>query len=337
MSTLKDVAALSGVHPSTVSRVLRGKEHIPISDETRQRIISAVKQLNYEPDRTAQALRLKKSHTVGLIIPDVSNSFFSHIAQSIGEHSYNAGYTLVVCGTNEDQSKEIQFVNDLLSRGIDGLLIVPVQDCDEHLKALRQRKVPFVLIDRYFEDFETNAVISDNEDAARKAIRHLAELGHSDIAYLSGRPNIYTIRKRLDGYKKAMQEHGLNICENRIAGSGFTLQSGYEATLQLLALPHRPTALLTSGNLITIGAIKAIIETGLNIPQDISIVGFTDTMYAPYLISPLTAVSHPVQAIGKKAFELLHQQMKTKKPLSYTTITVKTDLIVRKSTGKCNV
>jgi len=163
--TLKDVAALSGVHPSTVSRVLHGKEEVPVSAETRHRILDAIKQLNYKPDYTARALRLKKSHTVGLIVPDISNSFFSKISQSIGAHGYSAGYTLVVCETYEDQSKEIRFVHDLISRGVDGLIIVPVQNSEAHIRELLENNgLPFVLVDRCFEDLETNTVISDNEE-----------------------------------------------------------------------------------------------------------------------------------------------------------------------------
>jgi len=302
MATLKDVAALAQVHPSTVSRVLRSTENLPISDNTRRRIMDAVKELDYHPDQRARALRLGKSNTVGLIIPDISNSFFANIAKSIEEESYNAGYTLVVCVSNEDQEKEVHFVNNLTSRGIDGLVIAPVQDSYSHLVRLKKKKYPFVLIDRCFEEFETNAIISDNETSSFEAVEHLVNLGHKRIAFLSGRPTIYTIRKRLDGYLNAQP----------------------------------PTALLISGNRITFGALKAIVEKNLKIPDDISIIGFTDSIVTPYLISPLTTITHPLRDMGIRAFQLLLQHMNSRETLPFSRIVVQTKMVLGASTASVN-
>ncbi len=325
---------MAGVHPSTVSRVLRGKENIPIPEATRQRIKKAAQDLKYLPDERARALRLGKSHTIGLIVPDISNVFFAEIAKSIEISSFKAGYTLVFCDSNEDQEKEVHFVENLISRGIDGLIIAPVQDSADHLFELKERNYPFVLIDRCFEDMEANAVISDNEDAAFKAVAHLAGLGHKRVGFLSGRQIIYTIKKRLVGYKKAVEEYALEKNEALICGNGFTFESGYEATLEILSLPNPPTALLISGNIITLGAIKAILEKGLKIPEDISMIGFTDNIISPYLVCPLTTVSHPLQEMGKKAFDLLIKHIEAKDHLPCTEEIVKTQFIVRTSTGR---
>lgn len=325
---------MAGVHPSTVSRVLRGKENIPIPEATRQRIKKAAKDLKYMPDERARALRLGKSHTVGLVVPDISNVFFAEIAKSVEIESYRAGYTLVVCDTNEEQEKEIHFVNNLISRGVDGLIIAPVQDTADHIFELKKRNYPFVLIDRCFEEMEANAVISDNEDAAFKAVAHLAGLGHKRVGFLSGRQNIYTIRKRLVGYKKAVEEYELENDDALICGDGFTFQSGYEATLDILSLPNPPTALLISGNIITLGAFKAILEKGLKIPDDISMIGFTDNIISPYLVCPLTTISHPLREMGSKAFELLIKHVETKDYLPCSEEIIKTQFNVRKSTSR---
>ena len=335
-ATLKDVAKLSGVHPSTVSRVLRNKENIPISKETRERILKAVEELHYQPDITARALRLKKSNAIGLIIPDILNSFFAGVARSTEKECAKAGYTLLVSETNENQENEIRSVNDLYSRGIDGLIIAPVQNSDEHIRDLRDKNFPFVLIDRCFEDIETNYVISDNEKAAYDAIVYLIELGHKRIAFLSSRREIYPVYKRLIGYQKAIADFNLNETDELIAGTGFTFENGYDSTLQLLSLPNPPTAMLSSGNIITIGAIQAIIDKGLSIPEDISLIAFTDTIYSPYLVCPLTTISHSVQEIGKKAFEILLNQMTTDEALSCSKIVIETEFTIRNSIIKYN-
>ena len=336
MATLKDVAALAQVHPSTVSRVLRSTENLPISDNTRRRIMDAVKELDYHPDQRARALRLGKSNTVGLIIPDISNSFFANIAKSIEEESYNAGYTLVVCVSNEDQEKEVHFVNNLTSRGIDGLVIAPVQDSYSHLVRLKKKKYPFVLIDRCFEEFETNAIISDNETSSFEAVEHLVNLGHKRIAFLSGRPTIYTIRKRLDGYLNAMKTFNLDSDPDLVSKGGFTFDQGYKECLKILSLPQPPTALLISGNRITFGALKAIVEKNLKIPDDISIIGFTDSIVTPYLISPLTTITHPLRDMGIRAFQLLLQHMNSRETLPFSRIVVQTKMVLGASTASVN-
>jgi LacI family transcriptional regulator len=333
MATLKDVATLAQVHPSTVSRVLRSTENLPISAVTRQRIIDAAAELDYHPDQRARALRLGKSNTVGLIIPDISNPFFAAMAQSIEEESHNAGYMLMVCVSNEEQEKEINFVSNLTSRGIDGLIIAPVQDSYAHLVRLKKKKYPFVLIDRCFDEFETNAVISDNEAAAFDAMEHLVKLGHQRIAFLSGRPTVYTIRKRLAGYTQAVKVFGLDSDSALVSEGGFTFEQGYEGCLKILSLPNRPSALLISGNRITFGALKAIVEKGLKIPDDISLIGFTDSIVTPYLISPLTAITHPLRDMGARAFNLLLQHMDAKERLPFSRIVVETRLVLGASTA----
>ena len=329
--TLKDIADRVGVHPSTVSRVLRGKETLPVTEEMRQRILAVAKELNYQPNHLARAFRLKKTQTVGLIIPDISNPFFSGIARSIEIASYQADYNLVVCNTDEEQVKEIQMVNMLLNRGVDGLIIAPVQDCYQHIQKLCERNFPLVLIDRYFKDIETNAVISDNEEAAFNAVSFLARAGLHRIGFISGRKNIYTIIARLIGYKKAINKHHLDDDPSLVSENGFTLDSGYKSTLQILSTRYPPTALLISGNLISVGALKAIFEKKLSIPDDISIVGFTDFICSEYWVTPMSTITHPLPEMGEQAFNLLLRHMQSDKPLPYSKIVVKTKFTIRES------
>lgn len=323
---------MAGVHPSTVSRVLRGKESLPISEETRLKILQAAKSLQYRPDQRARALRLGKTQTIGLIIPDISNLFFAEIANTIEDHCYNSGYTLMVCATNEDQEKEIRFINDLVSRGVDGLIIASAQDSDKPIRELLDKKIPFVLIDREFEDLPTNAVISNNEEAAYHAVEFLAKQGHKRIGFLRSRKNIYTIRKRLAGYLKGLRDFGLEEDPALIAGDGYSFENGYHGSVELLALNPPPTAILVSGNRITFGAIKAIIESGKCIPEDISLIGFSDTPLAPFLISSLTTISHPLEEMGKRAFELLIENMEASEACQLQRVVVETKFNIRAST-----
>lgn len=332
-TTLKDVAAYVGVHPSTVSRVLHGKENLKISAKTNERILKAVKELNYIPDFTARTLRLKKSFTIGLIVPDILNPYFARIARRIEQLGFEKKYTVIVCNTDEDQEKEILFLNQLISRGVDGIILAPVQESKEHIISLIEKKTPLVLIDRIFDDLEINAVISDNSNSVINAMDHLVELGHKNIAFLKGQANIYTIKKRLMGYLKALKKYKLPVNKNFIVGKGFEFDDGYKATLELLKLPKLPTAIISSGgDLVTLGAIKAIVEKGLSIPEDISLIAFFDSYYPPFLATPLTTISHFRKQIGEKAFDLLLKQIESQKPLKVKTLCVDTKFDIRKST-----
>lgn len=331
-STLKDVAKKVGVHPSTVSRVLSGKaDQYSITKKTQDIIFQAARELNYTPNEMARSLRLKKSNTIGLVIPDISNAFFAGIARSIEIESYNLGYRLVVCNTDEDQDKEINLVETLLRRKIDGLILAPVQDCDKHIRELENDQFPLVLVDRYFEDIKTNAVVTDNEGDAYKATEHFIQLGHHRIAFVCGRRAIYTTKGRLIGYKQALEHHNIPIMDELITGNGFTFEAGLGAMKQLLKLPQKPTAVLVGGNVITVGVLEAIHNENLSIPKDISVIGFNDMMLTAYLCSPLTTITHPLEEIGKQAVALLYKAMISPNDSPGKKIVLPTKFMVRSS------
>lgn len=335
-ATLKDVAALANVHPSTVSRVLRNVENLKISEDTKERIFKAIKELNYQPDQTARSLRLKKSFTIGLIIPNVASPYFIGIARSLDAECTKEGYTLIISDTNENQEKEIKAVYDLYSRGVDGLVIAPVQDSDEHIKDLIDKKFPFVLIDRYFEKYDTNAVICNDKESAYKAVKHLIDLGHKRIGFISGRPNLYPVVERLEGYKNVLEENNLEFNQDLIFSSSPTLDDAYEASIKLMELPVPPTAILITGTIITFGVLKAIIEKKKTVPKDLSIIAFTDTILASYFMSPVSTISHKVGEIGVKTFEILFEHMKSD-DLPYSKVVINTNFVDRNSTAKANI
>ena len=333
-TTLKDVAALANVHPSTVSRVLRNVENLKISEETKKRIFKAIKSLNYKPDQTARSLRMKKSFTIGLIIPNISSPYFSGIAKSLDTECTKEGYTLIISDTNENQDKEVKAVNDLYSRGVDGLVIAPVQDADEHIQDLIAKKFPFVLIDRYFQEFDTDAVICNDKESAFKAVNYLLELGHKRISFLSGRPNLYPVIKRLEGYTKALKEKNIKFAPELVCSSSPTLDDAYQSAIKLMKLESPPTALIISGTIITLGVLKAILEEKKSVPEDFSIIGFTDTIYASYFSYPISAVTHRVEEIGIKTFEILFKRINSTEELPYSKVIVETNFENRNSTSE---
>ncbi len=307
--TLKDIARICNVHPSTVSRVLREQEPLKISKNTKDKILKTAEKLKYQPDQTARALRTKKSYTIGLIIPNISSPYFAGIAKVIDERCGETGYTLIISDSNENQEKEIRIVNDLVSRGVDGIIIAPVQESDKHIRELVEKKYPLVVIDRCFNRFKTNSVISNDEEIAYKTVAYLTKFGHRSIGFISGRPNLYPVMKRLSGYEKAIKDFGLPLRKEFVFKGTQSLESGYRSFNELLSLSDFPTAVLISGTIITLGSIKAMIDKGYKIPEDISIIGFTDIPYAQYLSTPLTTVSHKISDIGKEAFRLLFNGM----------------------------
>ncbi len=333
--TLRDIARKARVHPSTVSRILQNNRTVKISEETRKRILAIARELDYQPNELARAFRLRKTQTIGLIIPDISNSFFSGISHSIEKQIYDAGYNLVVCNTNENLEKERKYVRNLMNRGIDGMIIATCQNDEKYFSDLKKKSLPFVLIDRFFANLATNCVFSDNKNSAFAAVEKLKNLGHRRIGFLRGRAQLSTIRLRLQGYLEAIRQFNLDDENELIAGDGFTVEEGYAATKSLLTLQNPPTALLTSGNRLVIGAMQAIKELQLKLPDDLSLIAYTDNLFTPYLACPLTTISHPLAEMGESAVNLLMQKISRPEDKTVVQIEVKTIFSVRESISAC--
>ena len=316
-STLKDVAKKANLHSSTVSRVLRGEKKLRVSDETRKRVFDAAEELHYSPNQTARTLRMQKSFLIGLIVPDIANPFFARVARSIEMQGFERGYTVIVCNTDENQEKEDKFIDTLLSRGIDGLIIAPVQDSKEQIKKLVDRDFPIVLFDRCFCDLEMNSVLTNNFEASYDAVKILSKKGSKRVGFVSGRRGIYTTQQRLEGYQKAVKDFKLDNSESLIVGDGFSFESGYESTKKLLKLEKPPTSIIVTGNLVSVGAMKAVFDEGLSIPNDIAIIAFSDNIFSQYLVTPLSSIIHPIDEIGLETFKILIKNIDSKEKLPY--------------------
>ncbi|HEX2963722.1 MAG TPA: LacI family DNA-binding transcriptional regulator [Ignavibacteriales bacterium] len=330
--TLNDIALKSGVSITTVSRVLNNKhEKYRISTETKKNVLKAAKDLRYRPNELARGLRLKKTHTVGLVVPDISNPFFAYITHTIQSYMYQSGYSLIICVTNENIETEIRQIDLLRSKGVDGYIIMPVGQKADHLQELLSYNKPLVLLDRCLEDMNANAVVVDNYAGAYKATEHLIENGHRRIAIVQGLLNTYTNNARLNGYKDALKDHNIPIQERYIVGNDFRKENGYIETKLLLSLTDPPSAIFTTSDLITLGAMQAIFEEKCTIPDDISIVAFDDIDFAPYLVSPLTVIRQPKELMGEVAVKLLTEEMKAKGKKDKKRIVLMPELVVRKS------
>lgn len=333
--TLNDIAKMSGLSVSTVSRVLNKKtQKYRISKEVEKIVLKAARELNYRPNQLARGLRLRKTHTIGLVAPDLSNPFFAQIVKTIQTELHKLGYSLVVCDSDENPELEVEHTGLLCSKGVDGLIVMPVGQEYRHFQSLLEDGIPLVMVDRGFDELKTNMVLIDNYGGAFEAVEHLIEHGHRRIAIIQGLPGTFTSMGRLRGYVDALKKHAIPVDENLIVGRDFRKENGYIETKVLLNGMNAPTALFTTSDLITLGALQAISEEKLEVPRDISIVAFDDLESADYFRCPITAVAQPKETLGEMAVKLLIDELSSPGRRETRKIVLKPTLILRNSVGR---
>jgi LacI family transcriptional regulator len=301
--TLQDVARKAGVSAMTVSRVLNTPERV--SPLTRERIETAIQVLGYTPNALARGLK-GSSRTLALVIPDVSNPFFTDIVHGAEEVARKHGYTVFLGNTDSSGENEKNYLHKMLGHRIDGLLIVPMGDRSKDvLQKVRARGVPFVLIDVKVPGVSADYVVGDNKAGAFALTEHLIKLGHKRIALVSGRPDLSTSREREEGYAAALQHYKIKADTNYHRPTDFSREAGYHAVSSLLALPRPPTALFVASNVLAIGALEAARASGLRVPEDIALVCFEDIGMASALQPFLTVMAQPAKAFGRIGAEFL--------------------------------
>jgi LacI family transcriptional regulator len=332
--TLSDVAERAGVSVSTVSRVLNRKatKH-RISAGTEALILQAAEDLNYKANHLARGLRLKKTNTIGLIAPDLSNPFFAHIIKRVQKIAHGLGYSLIVCNSDESLDMEVEQVNLLYRKRVDGLIAMPVGQRYDHFEEWLDRDAPLVLLDRCFDALPVDSVVVDNYRGAYEATEHLIAFGHQRIALVQGLPGTYTNTARLQGYRDALAAHDVEVDERLVVGGDFRQEKGYIETKLLLNLDFAPTAIFAAGDLITLGALQAIYEEGLQIPDDVSLLSFDDFDFAPFLRCPLTAVQQPKETMGEMAVKLLVERFENR-GREHRRIVLKPELVLRHSVSR---
>jgi LacI family transcriptional regulator len=305
--TLKFLSEKTGLSITTVSLILNNKK-VRVSTKKRELVLNLAETYNYVPNYLAQGLVTKKSKTIGLIIPDITNIFFAEIAKKI-EQSVNAkGYSIFLCNTNDNIADEIKYANLLLAKGVDSLIVCPAiesKDNFEYVNKFIKAGKGVIVFDRYFEGNTCSSVISDNIQGSIDAVKYLIKKGHRKIGCITGPANSYSSRLRLEGYKSALLEEGIEINEELIRTGNYKYNSGYEQGLTLL--DKDITAVFICNDLMAYGFYRAAKEKGKLIPKDISVIGFDDLLFSSMLDVPLTSVSQNLAVISENILMLLDE------------------------------
>lgn len=336
-TTLADVAKSLGVSKTLVSLVLNGRgDEKGINKDTQKRVLERVQELNYKPNQFARGLRVGKSNTIGLIIADISNSFYAKICRSIEDNCTANGYNLIICSSDENPEKESQLIQMLIERQVDGLIISTTQKNNKDLNFLKKNGFPFVLIDRYQPKIDTNYVIVNNEIAAKNAVEHLIHLGNKKIGYLTITPShISTIKDRTEGYKAALKENGIRYDSKLVREVNFNnINEDVKNGLKyLLKAPHSVNAIFTANNNIAVACLASLKEMNIKIPQDIALVSFDDIDAFKLCYPPVTAISQPIAEMGEKTVAILIDNINADKEFKYKKAQLSTTLEIRRSCG----
>jgi LacI family transcriptional regulator len=327
---IRSVAEKAGVSISTVSRFLN---HKVVSPQAEERIREAVRELAYIPNRIARSLKLKRTMTLGMAIPDIANTFFPDIVKGVEDAARTAGFHLVLTDTGEDQVTEWDRLATLETLRCDGCLLILAPDAspeNERRQRLADFRLPVVYIDRA-PTFDADMVISDNVQGSERAVNHLLTLGHTRIALLGTTLDVSTHRERVDGYRLALRAAGLEPQPGYEVRVDPTLTEGYAATGRLLDHPQRPSAIFVTSNKLTIGAMAAIHDRGLRCPDDISVIGYDDYEWEEAFRPRLTAVSQPRYLLGQRGCELLIGRILGNKSGPPERVVIPSRLVVRDS------
>jgi len=300
---IKDVARRAGVSSATVSRVLANKPHV--SQEMRERVLAAVEELGYQANRVARSLRAQRAAIIGLIISDIQNPFFTSLVRAVEDVAYQHEYGVFLCNSDEDIEKERLYIDLLHAERVAGVVISPTRETNNPSRKLVKANTPVVAVDRRMLDLEVDTVVSDNVGAASDIVSHLISDGYRRIAAVVGPPTITTGRERLEGFSQALKAHGLPFLPHLVRMGLPKENLGYQFTGELLDLPEPPTALFTGNNLLTVGALRAIHERGLCIPDDIALVAFDEMNWMSLVRPTLTVVAQPTYELGQTAADLL--------------------------------
>jgi len=332
-ATLSDIAKDLNISVVTVSKALRNKGRI--SARTRNRVLKRAKELDYRPNWVARSLVTRRTYTIGLLLPDFTHPFFADIAKTIAETVRPRGYHVIISYFEEDPDLERVEADSLLARRVDGLILASSQSPDrlELFEELRTRKVPLVLIDRPMEGVRASFVGVDNEAVGRLATTHLIEQGCRRIAHLRG-PQIGLAAKRLNGYLASLKKNRLTAPKGYVVDAGFQDHSGYLAMKQLLTVNPVPDGVFCYNDPVAIGAMKALREAGLKVPEDVAVVGAGNVHYSDALAVPLTTIDQKTREIGARAAELLLGQIGSKRTPRPEKILIVPELVPRKSTER---
>lgn len=333
-ATIRDLALKLNLSISTVSRALRGAPDV--NRETKKSVLDLAQDLNYEPNRVAQSLRIKKTNTIGIIVPEIAVHFFASVISGIQDYTSKHGYSIMICQSMESFETEQSNIHMLVGNRVDGLLISLSSHTKNftHLEQLMTKQIPFVLFDRITDSLNVPKVVVNDREGAFKAVHYLISTGCKRIAYLGGTMNLSISSQRRKGYEDALLHHNIPIDPDMIILCNEFYYEPIWATQRLLELSPRPDAIFCMNDPIAILALEAIKEKKIAVPEDISIVGFTDEPVSRYIDPAITTVAQPAHELGEVAARLFIEQVEHSDTFEPRTETVQTKLIIRESTRK---
>lgn len=302
MANIKEVAKLAGVSTSTVSRALSNKVHV--EQDTRERVMRAVRQLGYRPNLLAKGLKEGFSRTLALVVPDIINPYFPLLVKHVEKSALKRGYSLILCDSGNDETQEQRYLDSMRSHYVDGVLYIAVGDGRERARSLHEAGVPLVVVNRVY-DAGVSCVTNDNRPGACAVVDYLIRCGHRKIACLVAPQRTQHYAQRLEGCRDAFERHGIADYERYLVYDIVTLEDACLATRRLLSLPDRPTAFFAFVDYAAIGVYSAVHACGLKVPDDVSVAGFDNLDLAAHMIPPLTTYEHPAEKIAEQAVEEL--------------------------------
>jgi LacI family transcriptional regulator len=336
--TMKDIARDLGIGLITVSKVIRNKDDV--SDQTRKRVLDRVKELNYTPNLAARALVTGRSNLVGLVVPDLLHTFFAEIAKSLSRALLKKDYHLIIATSDEDPELEERTVTRLLGRKLDALIVASACTNSAMFKRIQAQNLPLVLVDRRFPDLDANYVGANDEMIGALATEHLIEIGCKRIAHLRG-PGTSTGIGRLNGYLKTMARHRMQSLSGYVSAPRRVdvprSDSGAELTKLLLDLKPRPDGIYTYNDPMAIGAIEAILDAGLRVPEDVAVIGSGNLYYDTKLRIPLSSIDQHTEQIGERVARLTLSLLESKSRPRNKTVIIQPQLVIRASTDRKKV
>jgi LacI family transcriptional regulator len=323
---IRDVAELASVSVATVSRVLNGDPNV--DGELRERVRAAVAQLRYRPNRLARNLRRQQMDAIGIVVPDIENPHFAETVRIIEVHALAHGYRVLVCNTDEESDRQAACLRMLADERVSGIVLSP-SDPAGSIDHLRDLGIPVVAIDRALKHAATDAVVADNVPAVRAATQRLIDAGHRNIAFLGGLSEVETGSERQEGYLAAIEGAGLRPV---LASGGFRIDAAHAAVTELLSHAEPVSALVVANNLMALGALSAVRDAGLGIPEDISVIAVDNPPWAELLDPPLTVLGQPIREMATRAIELLLRRLAGEQ-FPPVRLVLPLELIVRRSCG----
>ena len=307
-ASIRDVAARAGVSVTTVSHALNGTRFV--SQQALAKVHEAAHALGYVPSEIARGLKHNTTRTLGMLVPNNSNPYFAEIIRGVEHHSYAAGYSLLLCNSNDDPQQQADHLRVLAERRVDGIVLVASGDDDAIVAACKDLRLPLVLVDREFETIAVDLIEVDHAAGGELATAHLLELGHERVACIVGPSDLRPSHQREAGWRRALGKAGIAPRPDELARGDFGPSGGAAAMRRLLRSPQPPTAVFVCNDMMAIGALHAAHEAGVDVPRRLSVVGFDDIELAAYTSPPLTTVAQPKEAIGTGAAGLLLERLR---------------------------